>query len=198
MIGQMTALEFPAFGSIHFQDAPIDPALKIYFDDGFCIGPSCNPVLWNCRLGEMELYGNSGQSHGPCKSTTERNHYRRKLTLLPRAKHARVLHWIISICSFPPASRRLKRHQVIVLGICCRTSENPSRQRETAARASQGPFAARRLKAYFAACGSQHEKHIHLGHQALRDHCNHRLAKYERGAGFHVRKRDARLRESTN
>jgi hypothetical protein len=45
MIGQMTALEFPAFGSIHFQDAPIDPALKIYFDDGFCIGPSCNPVL---------------------------------------------------------------------------------------------------------------------------------------------------------
>jgi hypothetical protein len=68
MIGQMAALGFPAFGSIYFQDAPIDPALKISLEDGFCIGPHCDPVLWNCSPGESELYGNSGgQSQGPCK-----------------------------------------------------------------------------------------------------------------------------------
>jgi hypothetical protein len=49
MIGQMAALEFPAFGSIYFQDAPIDPTLSISLDGGFCIGPHCNPVLWNSR-----------------------------------------------------------------------------------------------------------------------------------------------------
>ena len=104
MIGQMAALEFPAYGSIYFQDAPIDPALKTRFEDGFCIGPSCNPVLWKCRPGEAEVYWNSGQSHGSCKLTTERDRYRRKLTHLPRAEHARVLHRTISICSFSHAS----------------------------------------------------------------------------------------------
>jgi hypothetical protein len=67
MIGQMTELEFPAFGSIYFRDAPIDPALKIKFDNGFCIGPHCGPVFWNCGPGETALYGNSGYDHGPCE-----------------------------------------------------------------------------------------------------------------------------------
>ena len=56
MIGQMTALEFPAFGSIYFQDAPIDPTSKIKLEDGFCIGPHCSPGFWNCGVGENALY----------------------------------------------------------------------------------------------------------------------------------------------
>lgn len=68
MIGQMAALEFPALGSIYFQDAPIDPGQKIDLEDGFCIGPHCDPVRWNCSPGESKIYENSGQSHGPCKS----------------------------------------------------------------------------------------------------------------------------------
>jgi hypothetical protein len=71
MIGQMAALEFPAFGSIYFRDAPINSTLKIELDDGFCIGPSCSPVLWNCRPGEADVYGNNGRDHGPCKSNIE-------------------------------------------------------------------------------------------------------------------------------
>ncbi|KAI7028389.1 hypothetical protein KC355_g1 [Hortaea werneckii] len=67
MIGQMTSPEFPAFGSIYFQDAPLDPALKIQFKDGFCIGPHCGSVYWNCGPSESSLYGNYGYDHGPWK-----------------------------------------------------------------------------------------------------------------------------------
>ncbi|KAI7210387.1 hypothetical protein KC333_g8259 [Hortaea werneckii] len=67
MIGQMTSLEFPAFGSIYFQDAPLDPASKIPFEDGFCIGPHCGSVYWNCGPSENSLYGNYGYDHGPWK-----------------------------------------------------------------------------------------------------------------------------------
>jgi hypothetical protein len=109
MIGQMAALEFPAFGSIYFHDAPIDPALRISFDDGFCIGPHCNPVLWNRGPGESELYGNSGRDHGPCKSTVERHHCRHKLTRLPRAKYARVLQRTTSIGTLSHTGRRPQR-----------------------------------------------------------------------------------------
>ncbi|RMY88948.1 hypothetical protein D0862_10320, partial [Hortaea werneckii] len=71
MIGQMTKLGFPAFGSIYFQDAPVDAALKIMFEDGFCIGPHCGPVYWNCSPGEGSLYGNRGYDHGPWKDLHE-------------------------------------------------------------------------------------------------------------------------------
>ncbi|KAI7353314.1 hypothetical protein KC354_g11649 [Hortaea werneckii] len=67
MIGQMTSLEFPAVGSIYFQDALLDPALKIQFKDGFCIGPHCGSVYWNCGPGESSLYGNYGYDYGPWK-----------------------------------------------------------------------------------------------------------------------------------
>ncbi|KAI7085373.1 hypothetical protein KC356_g5914 [Hortaea werneckii] len=67
MIGQMTNLEFLAFGSIYFQDAPLDPASKIELQDGFCIGPHCGPVYWNCSSGEGRLYGNDGYDQGPWK-----------------------------------------------------------------------------------------------------------------------------------
>jgi hypothetical protein len=28
-------------------------------------------VLWNCRPGEADVYGNNGRDHGPCKSNIE-------------------------------------------------------------------------------------------------------------------------------
>ncbi|KAI7158051.1 hypothetical protein KC349_g5143 [Hortaea werneckii] len=70
-MGQMTSLEFPAFGSIYFQDIPLDPALKIQFEDGFCIGPHCGSVYWNCGPDESSLYGNYGYDHGPWKDLHE-------------------------------------------------------------------------------------------------------------------------------
>ena len=99
-MAQMAALEFPAFGRIYFEDAPIDSALKIDLGDGFCIGPHCNPVLWNRRPGESDLYGNSGRNHGPCKFSIERYHCHPKLTHLPRAESTGVLRWTISIGPF--------------------------------------------------------------------------------------------------
>jgi len=63
MIGQMAALELPAYGSIYFQDAPIDQALKLQFEDGFCIGPHCDPVQWNCNPGESGIYEQIDHSH---------------------------------------------------------------------------------------------------------------------------------------
>ncbi|KAL3422795.1 hypothetical protein PVAG01_04542 [Phlyctema vagabunda] len=44
---QLAALEFPAYGSLYFKDAPIDPSLKVPFADGLCIGPHCSTTYWD-------------------------------------------------------------------------------------------------------------------------------------------------------
>lgn len=65
---EMASLDFPAYGNIYFADAPIgDATLKIPLEDGFCIGPYCNPLFWNCGAGELELYGKPNSNRGPCK-----------------------------------------------------------------------------------------------------------------------------------
>lgn len=61
-------LKFPPFGSVYFQDAPIDPALKTTFEDEFCIVPHCDPIYWNCGPGQSSLCGKYSYDHGPCKS----------------------------------------------------------------------------------------------------------------------------------
>ncbi|XRM39190.1 hypothetical protein ABZX51_002558 [Aspergillus tubingensis] len=57
-IKQMASLDFPAYGSLYFADAPLEAHLRIPFEQGFCIGPHCSPVFWNRDIGELELYGN--------------------------------------------------------------------------------------------------------------------------------------------
>jgi hypothetical protein len=61
---KMAALEFLAYGSLYFADAPIDSDLKIPFEQGFCVGPHCSPVFWNRSLGEQELYDGSSPNCG--------------------------------------------------------------------------------------------------------------------------------------
>jgi hypothetical protein len=39
MIQDMASLDFPAYGNIYFEDAPLEEHLKIPLEDGFCIGP---------------------------------------------------------------------------------------------------------------------------------------------------------------
>jgi hypothetical protein len=56
-IREMALLNFPAFGSLYFSDAPISNSKKIPFEDGFCVGPNCSPVFWNCGPSEQQLYG---------------------------------------------------------------------------------------------------------------------------------------------
>ncbi|RHZ58563.1 hypothetical protein CDV55_106039 [Aspergillus turcosus] len=54
---KMASLDFPAYGSLYFSDAPIDSNMKVPFEQGFCIGPNCSPVFWTRNPGELELYG---------------------------------------------------------------------------------------------------------------------------------------------
>ncbi|KAM3477158.1 hypothetical protein MY5147_002867 [Beauveria neobassiana] len=66
----MASLNFPAYGSLYFSDAPIESNLKIPLDHEFCIGPNCNSVLWNRNPGEPELYGGPSPNCGPWESLT--------------------------------------------------------------------------------------------------------------------------------
>ncbi|KAF7944453.1 hypothetical protein EAE96_010845 [Botrytis aclada] len=51
---QLAALEFPAYGSIYFENAPFDSTLKIPLSEGFCIGPHCSTTYWDCSASQME------------------------------------------------------------------------------------------------------------------------------------------------
>jgi hypothetical protein len=64
-IKKMTSLDFPAYGSLYFADAPLHPDSKITFEHGFCIGPHCSPVFWNRNPGENELFGGPSPNCGP-------------------------------------------------------------------------------------------------------------------------------------
>ncbi|OAX82056.1 hypothetical protein ACJ72_03598 [Emergomyces africanus] len=70
-IVEMASLDFPAYGSIYFADAPIERGLKIPLEDGFCIGPYCNFPFWNCGLGEADLYSKPNSNRGPWKNLTD-------------------------------------------------------------------------------------------------------------------------------
>ncbi|KAJ5587784.1 uncharacterized protein N7459_003549 [Penicillium hispanicum] len=64
-IKKMGSLDFPAYGSLYFSDAPIDSHLKIPLERDFCIGPHCGPVFWNRSPGEPQLYGGPSPNCGP-------------------------------------------------------------------------------------------------------------------------------------
>jgi hypothetical protein len=68
-IKEMASLNFPAFGSLYFLNAPIDESKKIPLDDKFCVGPYCSPLFWNCNPGEPELYSGPSPNCGPCELT---------------------------------------------------------------------------------------------------------------------------------
>ena len=67
MMVQLTELEFPAYGSLYFSDAPIAGHLKRDFANGFCVGPHCGPTYWNCAPGEASIY-RQNDDQGPCES----------------------------------------------------------------------------------------------------------------------------------
>ncbi|KAB8356564.1 hypothetical protein FH972_024146 [Carpinus fangiana] len=46
---EMCQLQFPAYGSIYFNDAPIPEASKIDLGNGFCLGPYCGTPAWPCH-----------------------------------------------------------------------------------------------------------------------------------------------------
>lgn len=68
MIKEMAAITFPGYGSIYFSEIPIDSQLKLDLVDGFCLGPHCGTMYWNCNINDARIHSNENRNHGPCKS----------------------------------------------------------------------------------------------------------------------------------
>ncbi|KAF1943980.1 kinase subdomain-containing protein [Clathrospora elynae] len=49
LVKEMAKLQFPAYGSLYFADAPINPSLKLDLSNGLCIGPHCATKNWCLR-----------------------------------------------------------------------------------------------------------------------------------------------------
>lgn len=115
-IGEMTELKFPAFGSIYFHDAPIDPALKVELGNDFCIGPHCGSVLWNYGLGESDLYRSSGHDQGPCALSAVSQHLDRLLTAVTRENLTRLCCRARGLGPLSHSRRLFQCQDAVVLG----------------------------------------------------------------------------------
>ncbi|KIJ34859.1 hypothetical protein M422DRAFT_263043 [Sphaerobolus stellatus SS14] len=60
----MAAIRVPAYGSLYFNDAPIDPQHKIIFGD-FCVRPHVSPNYWDCNVDEIRYYNHRKSNKGP-------------------------------------------------------------------------------------------------------------------------------------
>jgi hypothetical protein len=65
-IKDIAELEFPAFGSIYFDDS-LESVSKQPLGDGFCVGPHCGTRYWGTNVGERRYYHDANRNVGPCK-----------------------------------------------------------------------------------------------------------------------------------
>lgn len=49
-VQQITAIKFPAYGSLYFDNRSIESASKVPLAQGFCIGPHCGTRYWECNI----------------------------------------------------------------------------------------------------------------------------------------------------
>lgn len=64
---EIVDLEFPAFGSLNFENAIPSDTKKLDLGDGFCVGPHCATRYWDCNDGEPRYYHRNRPNQGPCK-----------------------------------------------------------------------------------------------------------------------------------
>ncbi|PGH11553.1 hypothetical protein AJ79_04811 [Helicocarpus griseus UAMH5409] len=69
----MSKLDFPAYGSLYFSDAP---SLKSNYptyrvDEKYCIGPSCGVIYWDCDIGHPKYYYYAKPNRGPWGDLSE-------------------------------------------------------------------------------------------------------------------------------
>lgn len=67
LVREMAKLHFPAYGSLYFANAPINPSLKLELSGEFCIGPHCASQYWCLEPGESRFYDRRKPNQGPCK-----------------------------------------------------------------------------------------------------------------------------------
>ncbi|EEQ33390.1 conserved hypothetical protein [Microsporum canis CBS 113480] len=65
MAKQLADLNFPAYGCLYFQDAPLPDGSRIPFTKDYFIGPHCASTYWKCGVGETLLYGDDIPDCGP-------------------------------------------------------------------------------------------------------------------------------------
>ena len=65
-IQQITALKFPAYGSLYFTNFHIDSASMVPLSKEFCVGPHCGTRYWDCNVGEARYYTSMKPNRGPC------------------------------------------------------------------------------------------------------------------------------------
>lgn len=66
-IQQIAAINFPAYGSLYFADAPLDPISKVPLTQAYSIGPHCGTRYWDCSAGDTRYYHSTKPNRGPCE-----------------------------------------------------------------------------------------------------------------------------------
>ena len=66
-IQQIAVIDFPAYGSLYFIDAPLHSACTLPFTQSFCIGSHCGTRYWDCNVGEARYYNSTKPNRGPCE-----------------------------------------------------------------------------------------------------------------------------------
>jgi hypothetical protein len=69
MLKEMASLQFPAYGSLYFNDVALSPSLKRDVAEGYCIGPHCGTLYWSVEPGESRFYDRRRPNQGPCESS---------------------------------------------------------------------------------------------------------------------------------
>jgi hypothetical protein len=63
---EMTDINFPAYGSLYFSTASLGSFSRLPLNGGFCLGPHCGTIYWDC--GERRYYQHTIPNQGPCES----------------------------------------------------------------------------------------------------------------------------------
>lgn len=68
LVKQMHDLEFPAYGSIYFNDSLVSPSNSVRLNTRFCIGPNSGLRYFPCYPTDRRFYNRKPPNHGPCMS----------------------------------------------------------------------------------------------------------------------------------
>lgn len=140
MIKEAVDLEFPAFGSIYFNNN-VDSRYRKFLDEDFCIGPHCSSRYWDCNPGEHRYYHRAKPNHGPCKlqwiSVTQESYLLRWIT---RDQDWGVLWWPHRRWHFEGTSSRYRSWEKNTLPWVGSKSPAPSRRRPDCSEANYHRF----------------------------------------------------------
>lgn len=66
-IQQIAAVNFPAYGSLYFADAPLESISALPLTQAYCIGPHCGTRYWDCNAEDVRYYNWTKPNRGPCE-----------------------------------------------------------------------------------------------------------------------------------